>query len=333
MANGAKPLSRQLSHALESIQQQQSNTRSLKFKKAIRALQDQTDDDQEMPQEYLDALGPEIVAMLPCLTAMGGDGMEMEMGDDGGDGGDDGLDNDENNILAFLDDYNDDACEATGICDFSIIKDEEKIKCDENGGKIIMNDILFCKEDMDADMDMIIYNAPVCFPQVCPDDSNAMELTAMGVKMFMIILAMMFGTDLTEIDMEEIPMVGTKEECASGTRLAISDTKDTKSSKAPKAPSSKTPKAPKAPSSKAPKTPKTPKTTKAPKITKAPSSKAPKDPSSKAPKSLKSTSAPVPAPGPGAAAPAETSSGHGINSMGETTAVASMIVAGFVWFA
>jgi len=244
MANGALPLSRQFGHALESIQQQQSNTRSLTFKKSlIRALQDQTDTEQEMTQELLDALGPELVAALPCLMALDSNGMGD---DDGGGDVDDGGDDDENPPLAFLDGYMDDACdESTGICDFSSEMDEEKIKCDETGGKIILNDILFCKEEMDdgdeeapdmdmifnnaPDMDIIFNNVPVCFPQICPDDSNMMELAAMAAKMVVIIFAQMFGDlgDDTEMDMEAIGMLGMKQECASGTKLATSDKKDT----------------------------------------------------------------------------------------------------------
>ena len=219
MANGAKPLSRQLGHALESIQEQQSSTKSLKFKKMVRALQDQTDTD-EMPQEYLDAFGPELVAMLPCIGALFPMGDDMEMGDGGGDGN-------QNNPLDFLEDYKDNACDATGNCDFSIAKDEAKIKCDETGGKIISNDILYCKEDFGddvegaPDMDVIYNNAPVCFPQICPDDSNVIELGAMASKMFIISLAMAFGTEV-DMDMEEMGP-GMKEECASGTKLATSD--------------------------------------------------------------------------------------------------------------
>jgi len=222
MANGAKPLSRQLSHALESIQeQQQSNTKSLKFKKMVRALQDQTDTDQS--------------ALMPCLMAMMGGEDEMEMGDGGGDGNGDGDgngggdgDDDENDPFAFLGDYRDTACDAAGVCDYSIAKDDQQIKCDETGGKIIVQkDILFCKEDTEDDeeapgMDLIVSNAPICFSQVCPDDTDVNELLKL-VAMFM--MAMMGGGDGTEMDMEVI--AGAKDECASGTKLATSDNKDT----------------------------------------------------------------------------------------------------------
>jgi len=185
----------------------------------VRALQDQTDTDQS--------------ALMPCLMAMMGGEDEMEMGDGGGDGDGDGNgggdgDDDENDPFAFLGDYRDTACDAAGVCDYSIAKDDQQIKCDETGGKIIVQkDILFCKEDTEDDeeapgMDLIVSNAPICFSQVCPDDTDVNELLKL-VAMFM--MAMMGGGDGTEMDMEVI--AGAKDECASGTKLATSDNKDT----------------------------------------------------------------------------------------------------------
>ena len=70
----------------------------------------------------------------------GGDGDDGDVGDDGGDSGDD------NNPLFFLDGLDTDSDEIcdinTGICDFSSLKDEAKIDCDEIGGKIIFNDFI-----------------------------------------------------------------------------------------------------------------------------------------------------------------------------------------------
>merc|ERR1712086_345115 len=70
--------------------------------------------------------------------------------------------------------------------------------------------------------DLIVSNAPICFSQVCPDDTDVNELLKL-VAMFM--MAMMGGGDGTEMDMEVI--AGAKDECASGTKLATSDNKDT----------------------------------------------------------------------------------------------------------
>lgn len=232
MANGALPLSRQLGHALESIQQQQSNTRSLTFKKSlIRALQAQTDTEQEMD--------PDLLAAMPCLQALmtitmedGGDGDGGDVGDGGGD--------DEDNPLAFLDGLDTDGGEicdrTTGICDFSSGKDEAKIECDETGGKIISNDFLICKEDMDdvdegaPDMDIIYNNVPICFPQICPDDANMFEMMGMMMEMLAAMFEGFGGDETvtaepgTEID---LGAMFTKQECASGTKLATSDKKDT----------------------------------------------------------------------------------------------------------
>jgi len=224
MANEALPLSRQLGHALESIQQQQSNTRSLTFKKSlIRALQDPTDTE------------------LACILAAAPSGISGSTEDEGEeaeeflDGGGDPFD-----PFALLNEFVEDACdESGGICDFSSAKDEAKDMCDEVGGKIILNDFLLCKEDIvkgmmgeDApDMDVIFVNAPVCLPQSCPDDSNLMELAAMAVKMrFSAELeedpdrAEDLAEDMAE-ELEKKP--GMKQECASGTKLATSYKKDT----------------------------------------------------------------------------------------------------------
>jgi len=230
MANEALPLSRQLGHALESIQQQQSNTRSLTFKKSlIRALQDPTDTE------------------LACILAAAPSGISGSTEDEGEeaeeflDGGGDPFD-----PFALLNEFVEDACdESGGICDFSSAKDEAKDMCDEVGGKIILNDFLLCKEDSMEDEDedegsgmdlifvndVIFVNAPVCLPQSCPDDSNLMELAAMVVKMrFSAELeedpdrAEDLAEDMAE-ELEKKP--GMKQECASGTKLATSYKKDT----------------------------------------------------------------------------------------------------------
>jgi len=228
-ANAALPLpTRQLSRALESIQQ--SNKKSLTLKKSmIRALQAQEAE-----------VDPETMA---CLTAyMMGMGGEAD-NDVGGDGGE-GEDENDDNPLSVLDDVdyaNTDVCDyataGVGICDLS----DTDIECDESDGstmKIITNDMLLCKESVPegegAGMDLIYNNIPYCVPKVCPDDSNMVDMMIMFIEMFVAAFeqglaeggetAPVADGDGVAVDPTAELKEFTKEQCDSGTKLLTSTT-------------------------------------------------------------------------------------------------------------
>ena len=69
---------------------------------------------------------------------------------------------------------------STRVCDLSITEAAEKVKCDQLGGKIISDDILFCKEDFNSDDwpggDVRINNAPICLASSCKENTQLVHL-------------------------------------------------------------------------------------------------------------------------------------------------------------
>lgn len=188
-ANGALSLpTRQLSSALESIQQSTKN--SLTHKKSlIRALQGEIDAESQA-----------------CLVALIG---TMEEDD---------------NPMAFMDELNfsdSNICDYStgiGICDLS----DSNVECDQSTGKIITNDMLMCKENNPegtvGPVDMVINNIPYCFPKICPDDTNMIEMMTMLIQMFIGEL----GGNETDTGEDGADMFEafTKQQCDSGTKLS-----------------------------------------------------------------------------------------------------------------
>eukprot|EP00591_Stephanopyxis_turris_P009439 CAMPEP_0195518212 /NCGR_PEP_ID=MMETSP0794_2-20130614/12583_1 /TAXON_ID=515487 /ORGANISM="Stephanopyxis turris, Strain CCMP 815" /LENGTH=274 /DNA_ID=CAMNT_0040647139 /DNA_START=56 /DNA_END=877 /DNA_ORIENTATION=- len=231
-ANGAMRLQRQVIHALESVQQSKMASSLTVKKSMMRALE--TEEDM-------------------CFEAFYGSGTP-----DGGDGGDDGEyynDNAEDGDGVYYDDvyYNDayyddvtplvlvnaiieefsEYCDSsTGIliCDLLDATEAVRIGCDA-GEKPVTNNILVCKENVPDDdeaagMDTIIRNWPVCVPQVCPDDTNFLELR------FPTFYSNSTGIEGDTETVTNIGIPNRKEECASGTTLPsasvenVSDTGD-----------------------------------------------------------------------------------------------------------
>ena len=192
-ANGALSLpTRQLSSALESIQQ--SNKKSLTHKKSlIRALQ----------LEDLDA--EDQACLFGIIGALGED----------------------DNPLATITEEQDyyDSCDFStgiGICDFS----DSTVECDESAGKTIFNDMLVCKEDVpEGDgqpFDMVMNNIPFCFPKICPEDANFIEMMLIFFQIFAESLEGLAGNETTPEDTVDLDMLEAlgKQQCDSGTKLS-----------------------------------------------------------------------------------------------------------------
>lgn len=132
------------------------------------------------------------------------------------------------NPLAFMDelDYADsDICDYStgkGICDLS----DTTVECDESAGKIISNDMLVCKEAFPEEegmpFDMVITNISYCFPKLCPDDANMIEMMVSIMQMFVGLGEGLAGNETVPEDTSELDMVAafSKQQCDSGTKLS-----------------------------------------------------------------------------------------------------------------
>jgi hypothetical protein len=76
-----------------------------------------------------------------------------------------------------------DACnQNTLTCDLTSLYATAKTACDAVGGKIIKNDLIFCKEDFASIRpeappgDISILNIPMCFAQSCADDTHITDI-------------------------------------------------------------------------------------------------------------------------------------------------------------
>lgn len=134
----------------------------------------------------------------------------------------------DDNLLAFMDelDYSDsnicDYSTGKGICDLS----DSTVECDESSGKIIFNDMLVCKEDIPEEdgltFDMVMNNIPYCFPKICPDDANMIEMLVSIMQMFVESFEGLAGNETVPEDTSDVDMIAAfgKQQCDSGTKLS-----------------------------------------------------------------------------------------------------------------
>mmetsp|Transcript_1439 Transcript_1439/g.1370 ORF Transcript_1439/g.1370 Transcript_1439/m.1370 type:complete len:222 (-) Transcript_1439:231-896(-) len=85
------------------------------------------------------------------------------------------------NPVGSFENVSDEICNrSTLVCDLSSTEAAEKAKCDVLGGKIISDDILFCKEDFNSDDwpggDVRINNAPICLASSCKENTQLVHL-------------------------------------------------------------------------------------------------------------------------------------------------------------
>mmetsp|Transcript_1440 Transcript_1440/g.1371 ORF Transcript_1440/g.1371 Transcript_1440/m.1371 type:complete len:222 (-) Transcript_1440:232-897(-) len=123
------------------------------------------------------------------------------------------------NPVGSFENVSDEICNrSTLVCDLSSTEAAEKAKCDVLGGKIISDDILFCKEDFNSDDwpggDVRINNAPICLASSCKDNMQLVDLfTSMKPLLDMI------NAGGTEVPLT-LPKSFLGEKCDSGAFLS-----------------------------------------------------------------------------------------------------------------